>query len=548
MNKQITILIIGIIFIITILGLPLDLITPDAALYGSISKTMFKNNDFINLYSLGNDWLDKPHLPFWLSAISFNILGLSEIAYKIPAVLLFFFGCWATYKLAENLYSKEVGILAVLILTTSLHSVISNFDVRAEPYLTAFIIASVYWFYKYLKQKGITNLLLGSLFCALAIMTKGIFAAIPIAAAIGGDLIVKRKWKELRNPMWLAAFFLILLFITPELYSLYVQFDAHPEKIVFGKTNVSGIKFFFWDSQFGRFFNNGPIVKSSGGILFFVHTILWAFLPWAVLFYFAVFFKIKRNIPALKNNEEFYTLFATAVTFIIFSLSKFKLPHYTNIIFPFMAIITADFIVRLKTEYNKLQKPLTIVQYILIAVSLLLIIVLSFLMEPTFNPWFLLIAVLCAYVFWKVKKLIKNNIYKIVFLSAISFCFLYGFMITHFYPSLLNYQGGVLAAKFSNKNYTENIHLLKDTKPDFFGFEFYHKAPITRVSLKDINTYNKKIFFVNEYEMQFLKDNNVKFTIAKAFNNYRITRLNGKFLNKSTREKALNKRYFIRLQ
>ena len=55
----------------------------------------------------------------------------------------------------------------------------------------------------------------------------------------------------------------------------------HPEKVVFGKTGVSGIRFFFWDSQF-VVFNTGPI-KGKGDLSFSSHH-PWAFYPGAYLF------------------------------------------------------------------------------------------------------------------------------------------------------------------------------------------------------------------------------------------------------------------------
>jgi hypothetical protein len=119
-------------------------------------------------------------------------------------------------------------------------------------------------------------------------MTKGIFAIVPIAAAIGGHLLFKSDWKNIFNIRWLVAGILILIFIIPELYSLYYQFDLHPEKTVFGEKGVSGLKFFFWDSQFGRFFNTGPI-KGKGDPSFFLHTTLWAFLPWSLILYAAIY-------------------------------------------------------------------------------------------------------------------------------------------------------------------------------------------------------------------------------------------------------------------
>ncbi|CAM1344109.1 ArnT family glycosyltransferase [Tenacibaculum amylolyticum] len=538
--------ILALVILITFIGFPLDLMPPDAALYASISKTMVLNNDYINLYSLGTDWLDKPHLPFWLTALSFKLFGFSNFAYKLPGVLIFFYGAYTMYLFAKENYNKQTALTAVIILLTSLHIVISNFDVKAEPFLTGFIMASLYWFYKYIQQKTWKHLLLGSLFCAFAIMTKGIFALIPIVAAIAGNLLVKKQWKEILNPMWIFAFVFIAVFIIPELYALYIQFDAQPDKVVFGKTNVSGIKFFLWDSQFGRFFNTGPI-KGKGDVFFFLHTILWAFLPWSILFYIATVLKIKRNFKIVNHKEEFYTIFGTLATILVFSLSKFQLAHYTNIVFPFMAIITADFIIKLKDQYFKLQKTFVITQWFLIGIVTVAIPLLSFLMLPEFNFSFLIILAISIATILFVKKKEQEKIKRLFYYSAITFCFLYGFMLTHFYPTLFNYQGGVHAAKFSNNNNIETVYLI-DNKTHKFGFEFYLNNPVIRVPKEDVNLLKGKTFYADQQELQYLKENNYKYSILKAFDSYRITKLKGSFLNHNSRAEKLNKKYLIVLQ
>lgn len=533
-----------LILLVTIIGLPLDVMPPDAALYGSISKTMYLNNDFINLYSLGADWLDKPHLPFWLTALSFKVFGVNNFAYKIPGVLIFLFGAWTTYKFTKETYNKETALIATVILLTSLHSVISNFDVRAEPYLTGFIIASMYWFYKYIQHKTLKDLVIGCFFCALAVMTKGIFALIPLVAAIGGEFIVKRKWKEILNPTWIVAFIFIGIFIIPELYTLYVQFDMHPEKVVFGKTNVSGIKFFLWDSQFGRFFNTGPI-KGKGDIFFFLHTILWAFLPWAILFYIATFLKIKRNIKKVNQKEEFYTIFGTLSCILVFSLSKFQLAHYTNIVFPFMAIITADFIAKLKNEYIKLQKTYKIAQYILIGIVIIAIPALYFLMSPSFNFWFVIVAFAALAIAFFIQKNEQDAIKKMVYFSAVGYCVLYGFMLSHFYPTLLKYQGGVHAARYANTQYPDGIRLLNNNHHNF-GFEFYSDNYI-RTNTNELKDLKGSVFYANKKDLEFLTSKSYSFSIIKSFDYYRITKLKGKFLNKNTRANTLDKKYIIQL-
>lgn len=546
MNRNLSLLslLLLLILLITIIGLSLDVMAPDAALYGSISKTMTANNDFINLYALGNDWLDKPHLPFWLTAVSFKVFGVSNIAYKLPGVLLFFFGVWMTYRFTKDNYSKETAIIASVILLTSLHSVISNFDVRAEPFLTGLIIASLYWFYKFIKYRKTRHLIFGALFSALAIMTKGIFVLVPIIAAIGGEFIVKRQWRKILDYKWLIAIVLILLFITPELYTLYSQFDLHPEKTVFGKTQVSGIKFFFWDSQFGRFFNNAPI-KGKGDIFFFLHTILWAFLPWAILFYIATFLKIKRNIKHVNKHEEFYSVFAALASIIVFSISQFQLAHYTNIVFPFMAIITADFIVKLKDQYSNFTKTYRISQWIVTCIGVILIPVLYVLLRPAVNYLFLIIVLISGialYLNFKTPSKIKRLFYT----TAIVFCAIYGFMFTHFYPTILNYQGDVAAAKYANQHYeNEPVYILQNSGD--LGFEYYINQTPLRITVKDLNYKKGSLVFVGPNELNVLKQQAIPFSIEKSFNHFRITKINGKFINHKTRSKSLKQKYLIRL-
>jgi 4-amino-4-deoxy-L-arabinose transferase-like glycosyltransferase len=146
----------------------------------------------------------------------------------------------------------------------------SSGDVRAEAYLTAFVIGSVYHFYQASRSGSYANLVAGSFLAAAAVMTKGIFTLVPIGGAIGGGLLLSRQWAQAFHVRWLAATLLIFLFISPEIYCLWRQFDSHPEKFVFGAVGVSGLRFFFWDSQFGRFFGVGPI-RGDGDPLQYLH-------------------------------------------------------------------------------------------------------------------------------------------------------------------------------------------------------------------------------------------------------------------------------------
>ena len=518
-------------------GIFTTIMAPDGALYAGIAKTMVLRADYVNLFAEGRNWLDKPHLPFWLMALSFKCFGFTTWAYKLPALLVLMLGARYTYLLAKNLYNAEVGLWAALILLTSEHIIISNNDVRAEPYLTGFIIAAVYYFYGAINSKAFGPLLFGCLFAACAVMTKGIFALIPVGGAVAGELIIKKKWKKLFNLRWLLAAVLILVFILPELYCLYAQFDMHPEKVVFGHTHNSGIKFFFWDSQFGRFFNNGPI-KGHGDPLFFVHTTLWAFLPWSVLLFVAVYQFIKQN---RKNVQaaEWYCIGGAALTFLIFSASKFQLPFYTNIIFPFYAIITAQYLCRAKSV-----KLIGRLQVFITEVLVALIAVLHFFYRPETFGWsvgVLLLLILLLMVFLPLRAAAAPY-QKAAILSVLAACFVNLYLNVVFYPSLLKYQAGSEAAFYINKLNRPDVPVVQSMGDYTYPLEFYLDRPLYTADLDGNGKLPAKPFLLytptdNLAHLKQTKGWNM--AEVTTFDRFWITKVNGQFLNKATRKSTL---------
>jgi 4-amino-4-deoxy-L-arabinose transferase-like glycosyltransferase len=205
--------------------------------------------------------------------------------------------------------------------------------------------ASYYWL-RFDAQARLKYLLLGALFSALAVMTKGVFTLITITSGLVCMWLYRRHWQKLWSLKWWFALALSMLFTAPELYALYLQFDTHPEKIVFGQTHVSGIKFFLWDSQFGRFFNTGPIKNTNGHPLYFVLVFLWAFLPWVAVFFAAIISGVRKFTSRSEAEKSSFVFLCGAffTTFGLFSATSFQLDHYTVILFPFAAILCGKFL------------------------------------------------------------------------------------------------------------------------------------------------------------------------------------------------------------
>lgn len=524
-------------------GLFSEILEPDGALYATISKHIALSGDWINLFGDNHDWLDKPHFPFWISVLSFKIFGINAFAYKFPAFIFWLCGTWFTYKLAGELYNKDVAKVSVLIYIFSLHSVLNNFDVRAEPYLTALIIAAIYSMYKAAVDRQWKYIILAAFTSGCAVMTKGIFALITIGSGFVVYWIITRQWKQFINYRWWIMVFLIFLFITPELYSLYTQFDLHPEKVVFGKTNVSGLRFFFWDSQFGRFFNSGPI-RGHGDPTFFLHTTLWAFLPWSIVFYIAVISLIKKR-KASENISIRWIIYGSAIaTFLLFSLSRFQLPHYIVILFPHFSIITAAYLASIKKETT--FKRLMVLQTILLILAGAVVIILAF-YSRTANAFLVaavsVVVVIIAKVYFKepgLNKLIATT-------SAISLV-LFLFLLNFFYPKLLQYQAGMVAGK-----YLENNKIAAKTatlNAWSYSFEFYAPGFVDYVNkVDDINSFLGKdtagAFYTTEATIAELKQKGYQVNVLQRQGYFHISMLTGAFLNPATRESQLERMALI---
>lgn len=218
--------------------------------------------------------------------------------------------------------------------------------IKAEAFLTGTITAACYYWLRFDAQGRLKYLLLGAAFSAMSVMTKGIFTLITIASGLVVVWLLLGQWRKLLLPKWWLAAGLSLLMTAPEVLSLYLQFDRHPEKLVFGQNQVSGVRFFLWDSQFGRFFNSGPIKNQGGNPWYFVHVFLWAFLPWVAVFVAAVANGV-RGYGARPPDAKAKFLFLTGtffVTFALFSATEFQLDYYTVILFPFANVLCAHYV------------------------------------------------------------------------------------------------------------------------------------------------------------------------------------------------------------
>lgn len=550
MNKNTFFVFLAIIIGVNATGLFNDIFTGDSALYATISKSFHVSGDYSNIYVHGKDWLDKPHFPFWLCAASMKLLGVNTFAYKLPSLLFFLIGLLYTYKLARSLYNTQTAYWATLILGSSFHLIISNNDTRAESILLGLVMGATYYLFGLTRQFSLKNLLLTAVFGAAAVMTKGLFVLIIPYSAVLGNLAVQGQLKTLLSYKWLFPIPLTLIFTFPEFYALYQQFDSNPDVIVFDKKGVSGIQYFLWDSQFGRFvgqfgsfINIGPI-KEKGDILYFLHTFVWAYAPWAVIGLISLF-KSGLTIFRDPKNKEYLCFFGFSVMFVIFSLSSFQLSHYLNIIFPFISIIVAAALVEAQTKKRKVSAAkISFNVYAVFFISSVGFHI--YILNPGYNLWAITLGVILStaiyiFNFSKIRWRYPAPIYGLIIIIIGGI-----YMNTYLYPTILKYQSGAQAAFYSNEMHKDKT--IVAMRADWL-LEYYADSKFVRAySMEDFQRVQNKsdvIIYTNEAYLSEMTQIGIDYNIIKSFDHFHITELSLKFINYRTRESEIEKRYLI---
>ncbi|AIY13593.1 ArnT family glycosyltransferase [Cellulophaga baltica] len=543
-------LLLFLISVVYIAGLFSTLFENDSAQFAVMAMRMVQENDFINLIKGTNEYLDKPHMHYWLAALSFKIFGLHDWAYRIPGMLAIFLGAYSCFGLGKLLYNEYVGKTAALIFLTSQTIVLSVIDVRTDAVLTGFTIFALWQLTSYINKNSLINIVLGAFGAGIAFSTKGQIALVVLGLPILCHLAYTRKWMQFLNWRVLVAIVVFAITIGPILYAYYLQFDLHPEKIIRGRSNRSGIFFILWEQSFERMSGEG-IGKNSSDYFFFFHTFLWVFLPWTVIGLVAYYCRVKTFIKlkfAYKPKYEFLTLGGITLIFILISFAQFKLPHYLNIIIPLFAILTASYLHSLNVHsQDKTIKIILGIQYFIFG---LIFVVVSLFCFYVFE-----FESLISYILFAVAGVIgvyftlKREAYaiRIVTIAALASVLINSVLNFHFYPNLLEYQAGSAMAKVISKNDIPVDKIFKLSEEHTWSLDFYNQKPVQITKVDALEDSEDSWVYISEEELLQLRDIGFDWDQQYEVDDFRITRLQGRFLNPATRKKVIKHKYLIHI-
>jgi 4-amino-4-deoxy-L-arabinose transferase-like glycosyltransferase len=439
LSRGLYLFLFSLLGIVYIAGLFIPLMDNDSAHHANIALHMHQTGDYVSLIDGGNNYLDKPHLHFWLCALSYKIFGITAFAYKIPSFLFTLLGTYSTFQLGKALYTAETGRLAALVTASAFGYILANNDVRMDAILTACIVFACWQGVEFVQHKKTITALLTGAGLAAGFSVKGHIGVIIPAMALFFYMLYLREWK---NFFYWKCWLIIMafaLFISPVVYCYYLQYNLHPEIMVRGKDHINGVKFILFGQSIERFRGDSFGGANKKDYLFFIHTFLWAFAPWSTLAYCAVVLRLKIFA---QRKKEWLTTGSFLVMLLIVSFSGFKLPHYLNVIFPFAGILVADLLLH-KTENAKWMRSIFMLQIAIAGVLLFLSLVLNAWAFPVYSIGLILvIIVLLAVPIYFLKTTLLGTLQKTVGLSVATMALVFFCLNTNFYPSLLPYQGG----------------------------------------------------------------------------------------------------------
>ncbi|NNJ88054.1 MAG: glycosyltransferase family 39 protein [Eudoraea sp.] len=542
---------IFLIFLVYLAGMFVTLFENDSAQFAVMAMRMVQENDFLSLFKGPEEYLDKPHMHYWLAAISYKIFGIHDWAYRIPAILASLLGAYSTFGLGRLLYNKNVGKLAALIFLTAQTIVLSNIDVRTDAVLTGFTVFAIWQLAVYIEKGSLLSLVLGAFGAGIAFSTKGQIAILVIGLPLLCHLAYTRKWKVLFHWKVILALFVFILTISPMLYAYYQQFDLHPEKIIRGRGNRSGLLFIFWEQSFERLSGEG-VGKNSSDYFFFFHTFLWVFLPWTIIG-IAAYWNQLRAFSKLRfkrnSKHELLTVGGISLLFIIISFAQFKLPHYLNILIPLFSVLAAAYLVSLKKRGR--TKTLNLVlagQYFILGLVFTVTALICFYVFEwgTWLEYLPLFLGYCAVAYFIVKK--EAPYVRIITISVLSSVLLNAVLNLHFYPKLLGYQGGSTMAAIIQKEEIPVDQIYKLSERHTWAMDFYNQHPIRISTVNEIHSLENIWVYAAEDELPSLTKSGIVWDREIEVDQFRITRLQGKFLNPITRPTVLNKMYLLHIQ
>jgi hypothetical protein len=301
----------------------------DEGVYAEISREMLVLGNWLTPHLDFVPYLEKPPLLFWLNALSFKILGVSEFSARFPTALAAIASVGCVYGIGRDLWGRRGGLAAGAILATSFGFMIFGRMAMPDMLFAALLTAAFWGFERVLLEGNAHRVAAFGAYAAMAgaVLAKGVIGLLFPALAVGAFLSITRDRSALRR-LELARGGALFLLI------------AAPWHVLMAWRNPGFLEFYFVNEHVSRFLGHRQLQNyASLPIGTYLAMILVWFCPWSIFLPAALHRCLPRILASgrAERGTLFVLLWAAGVV-SFFALSASRLEYYALPALPALAL------------------------------------------------------------------------------------------------------------------------------------------------------------------------------------------------------------------
>ena len=338
------------------------MIDRDEPRFAEASREMIERGNYVVPYFNNQLRLDKPPVTYWAQVASYRIFGENDFAARFPSAIAAALAALVIFGWGRLMGGEKVGWWAAIIFTLSLQTFVHAKAAVADMWLVLFVTLAHWAGYELLQRRSHnayrsapnqgaavsrppwaiwkSPFLVFYFSLALGFLAKGPIAWTPLVT-VAFVIIYTRDWQLLRRFKFVRGILLTLVVVA--LWGVPALIQTHGEffSVGIGRHVIS--------RSFTTMEGHGA--GSLGMYLlllpFYFVTVFISFFPWSIKLPWLVR-KLWQNrsaevdAPGYSGNPtDSYLVAGIAIIFIIFTLVKTKLPHYTLPALPLLALLLA---------------------------------------------------------------------------------------------------------------------------------------------------------------------------------------------------------------
>jgi 4-amino-4-deoxy-L-arabinose transferase-like glycosyltransferase len=316
--------------------------------HAEAAREMVLRHDWVTLYTDGFRYLEKAPVMYWGMATSYEIFGVNTWSTRLPLLLGVLALILATYYLGRYVYGEKGGLLAGVVLSTSLGLYVYTRFLIPEVLVTLWLTIGYFLFLRSLEEERPSRFVCWGFAatCALNVLTKGLIGLVFPFAAIGLFLLLTRNLKHLLKLRLLSSTLVFLAIAAPWHILAAIRNPAQGEARGF-------LWFYFINEHLMRFLGKRvpPGYDTVPLLIFWGLVLAWLF-PWSIFLPQALrelpgWRKIRDSAVTLDWRERANLLFLLwpLVILVFFSFST-RQEYYTIPGLPGLALLVAGWLAR----------------------------------------------------------------------------------------------------------------------------------------------------------------------------------------------------------